>query len=809
MPSGPLVRALVADVRTCAPAAFLAFAILRPLGDAAAYEGRTVTVTDSIEMTRIIDPDVAFAQFHQVNFKFSPDGRRFAVVVRRGNLQTGLNEYSLVVFNVSSVADFVRGRADAAPAPHELARFDTASRRHGIQEMRWLPGTNKIAFIGRRADGIGQVYAVDAGDRTIVALTKHPTDIAMFDLSWQHNLLLYSAHENQDWEERNARGYVVGAELAANVFLRNSADASRNIRYFVADLARGTVSKVALDVGVIPRPMSISPDGKSALVLAQMPRLPCAWAEYEFISKYVERAKNVVGRELPTIEVEGTQYFADDTFGLPSHWMNRVFVIDLETKEAKALHDAPVVGMTLGATSAWTSDGSSVVLAGTYLPLEGQEPKERARRRTNQAVAEIRLDSGAIQRVTDLISIAPSGNPVFVTDWRIPKDGEIWVTQREYAGEEFPARRFVKQGKTWRSATANARSQIGSTAASEGIALRVVQDMNTSPEIVARDLASGVEKRITDLNPQFRSLWMGRVEEFEWTDRFGRTFVGGLVKPPDYDARRRYPVVIQTYGFRADEFLIDGPGSMMTAYAARPLAARGMIVLQIPEVDRNARSTGKSYNEAAENPLFLAALDGAIEALDAQKLIDTARIGLIGFSREGMHVHYAVTFSKYSLAAATIADSVAATPGCYTLAYGLSYPGMLEWEGERFIGAPFWGDGIQKWLDRSPLFHLDRVRTPLRIESHGVGMDCYWDTFAILKRHRKPVELIRFPTGSHRLEAPLERYTSQQGSVDWYAFWLMHEEDSDPGKAMQYQRWRALLADHLAGSVEETQRPAP
>jgi hypothetical protein len=56
----------------------------------------------------------------------------------------------------------------------------------------------------------------------------------------------------------------------------------------------------------------------------------------------------------------------------------------------------------------------------------------------------------------------------------------------------------------------------------------------------------------------------------------------------------------------------------------------------------------------------------------------------------------------------------------------------------------------------------------------------------------KPVDLIYFPHGTHIHQKPLERLESQQGSVDWFRFWLQGYEDPDPAKRAQYKRWRAL-----------------
>jgi hypothetical protein len=56
----------------------------------------------------------------------------------------------------------------------------------------------------------------------------------------------------------------------------------------------------------------------------------------------------------------------------------------------------------------------------------------------------------------------------------------------------------------------------------------------------------------------------------------------------------------------------------------------------------------------------------------------------------------------------------------------------------------------------------------------------------------KPVELIYLPDAVHILVKPWERLTSQQGNVDWFCFWLKGEEDEDPKKHEQYERWRGM-----------------
>jgi hypothetical protein len=67
-----------------------------------------------------------------------------------------------------------------------------------------------------------------------------------------------------------------------------------------------------------------------------------------------------------------------------------------------------------------------------------------------------------------------------------------------------------------------------------------------------------------------------------------------------------------------------------------------------------------------------------------------------------------------------------------------------------------------------------------------------WDWYAGLKRLGKPVEYGYLPDGQHELFQVGQRVHTNQLLVDWFRFWLKGEEDDDPGKFAQYERWRRL-----------------
>jgi hypothetical protein len=299
---------------------------------------------------------------------------------------------------------------------------------------------------------------------------------------------------------------------------------------------------------------------------------------------------------------------------------------------------------------------------------------------------------------------------------------------------------------------------------------------------------------VWDPNPQLSTLNLGEVSAFSWTDNTGYKWAGQLVKPPEYVAGRRYPLVIQTYGFSSG-FVSDG--LFPTASAVRPLASAGIVVLQMP------RRTDH-YGTAQEASDQLLGFESAIERLDEAGLIEPKKVGIVGFSHTCYHVLSALVADPKRFSAATIADGM---DGSY-LQYLYSVGDPVAKFVEQIYGIKPFGPGLRTWIDLAPGFNLYRVQTPLRIETIGFASAITeWETYASLLALRKPVDLIYFPFGDHLLQKPLERLASQQGNVDWFRFWLKGEEDPDPAKRDQYALWRQMRRQHETedGSRNPTQ----
>jgi dipeptidyl aminopeptidase/acylaminoacyl peptidase len=174
-------------------------------------------------------------------------------------------------------------------------------------------------------------------------------------------------------------------------------------------------------------------------------------------------------------------------------------------------------------------------------------------------------------------------------------------------------------------------------------------------------------------------------------------------------------------------------------------------------------------------------------------LIDPGRVGIIGFSRTCYYVESALIKHPQLFVAASMTDGVDES-----YVQSLLFDIMDE-PRQMYGGLPV-GKNLTSWLKWAPSFNLDRVRAPLLINAIGnISVMSEWEIYSSLRMQKKPVELTYLPQGQHILQRPLERLASQQGSVDWFRFWLQGYEDSDPSKAAQYKRWevlRSLKAAH-------------
>jgi hypothetical protein len=713
------------------------------------YKKRFVTVRDAIQMSRLGDPSYLLggsAKDRVANF--SPDGKRFIIIVEKGDVEQNTNRYSLLLFETSTVFK--------APKPEVLLTMSSSSNREALKNLKWLSDSETLVFIGENRGEPAQVYSVNIRTKALKRLTEHPTSIVAFDATESLEDIIFEADAPNkrkiDTETVRRDGIVVSNQTINQLLAEDCYTVlpswQEGEELFLKRQGRAPSRIQIEDVMFDYTRLSLSPDGKYALVEPFIKNVPKEWIAYQ--DRFIHRV--VTGHR---------------ERGLAS-FLKRYLIIETATGQVSTLIDAPSDASTDAFT--WGPETHSVILSGAYLPLDVPDPVERKIREKNAYLLEIGLPDKKVAVISKknlrIIRSDPATNTIILD----PGDSD----------DRLPHVAYEKSGSDWKEA-----SIPPAVDATTSVDLRVMlkEDSNTPPRIYVTDPKSNEDSLLLDLNPQFASLNFGKVEAISWVASDGHKVAGGLYLPPDYITGKRYPLVIQTHGFSSERFMIDGPWS--SVFAAQPLASKGFVVLQVGGAE-NKEMLRRTVETPQEGPSQMAEYEGAIDYLDGRELIDRNSVGIIGFSRTVYIVEYALTHSKYRFAAASLADGINGGYFSYLVFPSDGY--------DLLNGGPPFGDALALWLKNSPGFNLDKVRTPVRLESYGFSGTVLseWEWFSGLSLQHKPVELIYLPYAPHILVKPWERITSQQGTVDWFGFWLNGEEDPDPAKKEQYERWREL-----------------
>jgi hypothetical protein len=760
--------------RRYATAAFAAVALT-----CAQAQQHHFAVEDSIAMQRFTDPNLDQGE-HVTSV--SPDGRAFAVVTSRGLLKEDRIESTIWLFDVGSVRKLaLKPTASTSAEPQVLARFkgvnstEQESMATAIRSLRWSNDSRSLLFLGRENTSEWHLYRASIGEKQIDRLTPLGQDVAEFDFVADRFAYAVALPCPLYPVPRAVVGTGMPLHSLMDVKRRSTcpnsnelwvSGAKGHVRPVIDPITRET-ERINTHYGNTL--LALSPNGRLVIIAHAVMEVPKAWEQYE--------SGAGTGR-IEALSAERLKLAYD--IDVPEE----VVLVDLDTGVNSIPVDAPLGRdvQYIGPTEvSWSPDGNFVLLTNLMLPLEGPEAEKSER----LSAAYIVLLGPKTHSWTPIARLKQYGAKdlhswwpeKILTDWF---HGDVTIQYRENG----PAPETYEIAKDHWIQTATP-----SNIDANPIEVVVRQDLNTPPALFVKLMGlngSTGYAQIWNPNPQLKDMQFGHAESYSWKDAFGREIHGVLIKPADFQASRRYPLVIEARSYRQDRFVLDG--TYATAVAAQTMVGSGLMVLQAgePSVER-----GESFRKGTA-----AALEGyqaVIAKLVGEGLVDSKRVGIIGFSRTCDNVMYAVTHEPGLFAAATIANG---------FTYGVM--GYLEMVDATTDNAPmkqWWlhyggnplGDALGTYKRENMLFNLHRVTAPVRVETHDPSYILTdWEAYAGLRSLNKPVDLIVLPYSTHVVSMPADVYESQQGDVDWFRFWLQGYEDPDPAKAEQYKRWEHL-----------------
>ena len=308
------------------------------------------------------------------------------------------------------------------------------------------------------------------------------------------------------------------------------------------------------------------------------------------------------------------------------------------------------------------------------------------------------------------------------------------------------------------------------TAASTVPKLAMVISSNTSVgDLYVEDGETGGKPaRLTSFNDElFNQLTMNEPEEI-WYDSFdGKKIQGWILKPPAFDASKKYPLILQIHG---------GPhaayGNTFT-HEFQWMAAKGYVVLYTNP--RGSSNYGQDFGNIIQFAYpgddykdLMAGVDEVIK----KGYIDVERMGVTGGSGGGLLTNWTVTQTNRFKAAVSQRDISDWANFWYTADFTLF---RQTW----FRKPPF--QDPKDFAARSPITNVEKIQTPLLF----ILGDEDWrtppsaggeDLFRALKFLKRETAMVRFPNENHDLSRsgkPWHRVERLQHIVGWFDKYLL------------------------------------
>ncbi len=276
--------------------------------------------------------------------------------------------------------------------------------------------------------------------------------------------------------------------------------------------------------------------------------------------------------------------------------------------------------------------------------------------------------------------------------------------------------------------------------------------------------------KVTSFNDElFNALTLTEPEEIWYPSFDGRRIQGWILKPPDFDPQKKYPLILQIHG---------GPhaayGNTFTHEFAW-MAAKGYVVLYTNP--RGSSNYGQEFgniiqfNYPGDDYKDLMA---GVDAVLKKGYIDEKQMGVTGGSGGGLLTNWVVTQTTRFKAAVSQRDISDWANFWYTADFTLFTP---TW----FHKAPF--EDPAEFARRSPITYAAKIQTPLMF----ILGDEDWrtppsaggeDLFRALKYLKRPTVMVRFPGENHELSRsgrPWHRVERLQHIVGWFDKYLTRQ----------------------------------
>lgn len=284
----------------------------------------------------------------------------------------------------------------------------------------------------------------------------------------------------------------------------------------------------------------------------------------------------------------------------------------------------------------------------------------------------------------------------------------------------------------------------------------------TEPGDVVRVSLKGAPAitRLTEVNADvLAGKVFGAQEEVWYPSKDGLRVQGWIVKPPDFDPSKKYPLMLEIHG---------GPHAMYNvgwSFARQEHAANGYVVLYTNP--RGSTGYGSAFGNAIKNAYPGKDFDDLMAGVDqvlGRGYVDPARLYVFGCSGGGVLTSWIVGHT----------DRFAAASANCPVTNWMSFVGTTD-------GPQFWYRNFEKnfWDDpsehlrRSPIMYVGKVTTPTMLMTGVLDlrtpMPQTEEYYSALKMRGVPTAMVRFNNEWHGTSSTPSNFLRTQAYLrEWF-----------------------------------------
>lgn len=293
---------------------------------------------------------------------------------------------------------------------------------------------------------------------------------------------------------------------------------------------------------------------------------------------------------------------------------------------------------------------------------------------------------------------------------------------------------------------------------------------NEYPEIFATSIAPWQPKKLTAMADQLKDFKIAHREVVSWKSSDGTVIEGVLLKPPDFDPRKKYPLLVVIHGGPTG---VDQP--ILNADRYYPLErfiAKGALILR-PNY-RGSAGYGEKFRSLNVRNLGIgdyADVISGVDSLIAKGFVDKDRVGSMGWS-EGGYISAFITASSDRFKAVSVGAGISDWITYYVNTDITPFT-------RQYLHATPWEDP-EIYRKTSPITYINKARTPTLIQQgendHRVPIPNGYELRQALEDRGVPVKMVVFKGFGHGITKPKQQRAVMEENEEWFAKYIWNEE---------------------------------